>query len=538
VPAETGTGSTRHERHSLLGVNGGCLVPAAHDGVATDIEGECRVPAPSDVTAAADRQAPTHPTAILTIICISYFMVILDNSIIFTGLPRIEAAMRFSPTGLTWVQDAYPLVFGGLLLLGARAGDIVGRRRMFIIGLVLFGAASFLVGAAQNPGWLIAARAVQGVGAAVLAPSSLALLTASFAEGRQRARAVAAYSAVAGIGASLGLVVGGVLADWVSWRAGFFLNVPIGLATLVAARRHLTTDTAGTNGRFDVVGAICATLGTAALVFGIIDAADAGWTAPTTIGAFVLGVALLAGLVVNEARAEQPIMPLHLFASRRRTGAYLVRMLYLGAMIGFFYFTTQYLQGVLGFTPLQAGVAFLPMSAVNFAVALLVTGLVRRLGSTSTVVAGVAVTLARMTWLSRIGAGSDYVAAVALPMVLIGVGQGLAFAPMTSAGIAGANAADAGAASGLVNTFHQLGSALGLGVLVAVGVAHPPTDASPGTVLVERVDTALTGAALMLAAALVLVVTLVAERGPFVRSWRSPARHVAESSAAVADARI
>jgi len=174
-------------------------------------------------------------TAILAVICISYFMVILDNSIMFTGLPRIESAMGFSPSGLTWVQDAYTLVFGGLLLLGARAGDIAGRRWMFVIGLVLFGLASFLVGAAPAAWWLIAARAAQGVGAAILAPSSLALLTATFPDGRQQARAVAAYSAVAGIGASLGLVIGGVLADEVSWRAGFFLKVPIGVAMVIAA---------------------------------------------------------------------------------------------------------------------------------------------------------------------------------------------------------------------------------------------------------------------------------------------------------------
>ena len=458
-------------------------------------------------------------------------MVILDNSIIFTGLPRIEAAMQFSPTGLTWVQDAYTLVFGGLLLLGARAGDIVGRRRMFTLGLVLFGAASFLVGAAQSPGWLIAARAFQGVGAAILAPSSLALLTASFPDGRERARAVAAYSAVAGIGASLGLVVGGVLADWVSWRAGFFLNVPIGIVMLLAARRYIATESVGNGGRFDLVGALCATLGMSALVFGVIDSAEAGWSAPTTIGAFVLGAALLAGLVINEARAEQPIMPLRLFASRRRSGAYIVRMLYLGAMIGFFYFTTQYLQGVLGFTPLQAGLAFLPMSAVNFAVALLVTAVVRRLGSTPVLAAGVAATLVGMAWLSRVGPDSSYPTTVALPMVLIGIGQGLAFAPMTSAGLAGTDGRDAGAASGLVNTFHQLGSALGLGILVAVGVAHTPADTSATAALVERVDTALMGAAVMLAVALVLVVTLIAAQRPSIGSWRPDARGIAEPPA-------
>ncbi|MBM2622358.1 MFS transporter [Actinoplanes sp. LDG1-06] len=451
---------------------------------------------------------PAHPTMILAIICLSYFMVILDNSIIFTGLPRIEAAMSFSPTGLTWVQDAYTLVFGGLLLLGARSGDIVGRRRMFIVGLVLFGLASFLVGVAPTAWWLIAARALQGIGAAILAPSSLSLLTASFAEGHQRAKAVAAYSAVAGIGASAGLVVGGVLADLVSWRAGFFLNVPIAAAMIVLALRVIG-ETGRRRGRFDLIGALCATLGMTALVFGIVDAAEAGWTAPTTIGAFIIGILLLAALVVNEARAEQPIMPLRLFASRERTGAYLVRMLYLGAMMGFFFFTTQYLQGVLGFSPLQAGVAFLPMSAVNFGVALLVNRLVGRFGATPVLIAGVALTLAGMGWLSRAGAGSGYLVAVALPMVLIGIGQGLAFAPLTSAGLAGVDAPDAGAASGLVNTFHQVGSSLGLGVLVSVAAAAVPDSASARTALVDRVGTALTGSTVMLAVALLLVVTLI-----------------------------
>lgn len=452
---------------------------------------------------------PARPTAMLAIICVSYFMVILDNSIIFTGLPSIQTAFGFSPTGLTWVQDAYTLVFGGLLLLGARAGDLLGRRRMFALSLVLFSLASLLVGAAPTDWWMVAARALQGIGAAILAPSSLALLTASFPAGAQRSRAVAAYSAVAGIGASLGLVAGGVLADWVSWRAGFYLNVPIGIAMLVAARRYIA-ETETRPGRFDLVGALCATLGVGALVFGIIEAAETGWTAPTTGVAFLLGVLLLAALVANEARAEQPIMPLRLFADRRRNGAYLVRMLYLGAMIGFFFFTTQLLQGVWGFTPFQAGLAFLPMSTVNFVIALLVTRLVARFGSAPVLATGVALTLVGMAWLSRIGADGSYLTAVALPMVLIGIGQGLAFAPMTTAGLAGVESRDAGAASGVVNTAHQLGSALGLGILTAVGTAAVPAAGSATDALVERVSVALTGGAALLAAALVLVGVLIA----------------------------
>lgn len=451
---------------------------------------------------------PAHATAILAIICTSYFMVILDNSIIFTGLPRIETSMQFTPTGLTWVQDAYTLVFGGLLLLGARAGDIVGRRRMFALGLGLFGAASFLVGAAVAPWQLIGARALQGVGAAILAPSSLSLLTASFPEGASRGRAVAAYSAVAGIGASLGLVVGGLLADLISWRAGFFLNVPIGVGLLLIVRRYVP-ETPTRPGRFDAVGALCATGGMSALVFGVIHAAESGWGSKATVLAFVAAAVLLTAFVLNEAKAEQPIMPLRLFSSRERVGGYAVRMLYLGAMITFFFFTTQYLQGVLGFSPLQAGMAFLPMSAVNFAIALLVTRLVARFGSRAVLVAGVLVTLVGMAWLSRVGAKSVYLTAVALPMVLIGTGQGLAFAPMTSAGLAGVHPDDAGAASGVVNTAHQIGSAVGLGVLVAVAASTAPDNASAAGALLARVTTALTGSGFLLAGALVLSVVLI-----------------------------
>jgi EmrB/QacA subfamily drug resistance transporter len=457
----------------------------------------------------------TNKTAILAIICISYFMVILDNSIIFTGLPHIQSAMGFSPTGLAWVQDAYTLVFGGLLLLGSRSGDIFGRRRMFMISLVLFGAASFLVGIAPWEWWLVAARAVQGIGAAILAPSSLALLTATFAEGHERGRAVAAYSAVAGIGASAGLVVGGVLTSWISWRAGFFLNVPIGLVMLLAARRYLAgTHESTERGRFDVAGTLCATLGMTAIVFGVIHAAESGWSSTATVAASAVGLLLLVSLVFVEGRAEQPIMPLRLFASRQRTGAYLVRLVYLGAMIGFFFFTTQYLQGVLGFTPLQAGFAFLPMTAVNFAVAVVVNRVVRRLGMAGTLIAGVAVTLAGMVWLSQVGAHSTYLSAVALPMVLIGIGQGLAFAPMTSAGLVGVVGRDAGASSGLINTFHQLGSALGLSIVTAIGAASVVSGTTPREALVQRVGGALTGSSALLASGLVLTVVLIAWRRP------------------------
>ena len=294
---------------------------------------------------------------ILVIILTSYFMILLDNSVVFTGLPSIRADLNLSPTQLSWVQDAYTLVFGGLLLLGARAGDILGRRRLFVFGLVVFGVASALIGLAPTGWWIIASRALQGIGAAIVAPTSLALITAYF-DGEARAKAVAWYAATAGIGASLGLLVGGALTDLVSWRAAFLVNVPIAVAMVIGARAVLI-ETPRRPGQLDVPGAVCATLGVGALVFGTIESAQSGWGSPRVVAAFTVAAVLLVALVVNEGRVPQPILPLRLFASRQRSGAYAARMLYLGAMIGFFYFTTQLMQDGFGFTPLQAGLGFL-----------------------------------------------------------------------------------------------------------------------------------------------------------------------------------
>lgn len=447
------------------------------------------------------RETPAHPRAILVIILVSYFLILLDNSVVFTGLPSIQVGLHLSPVGLSWVQDAYTLVFGGLLLLGARLGDLLGRRRVFVAGLAVFVGASFLIGVAQSGEWLIAARALQGIGAAIVAPSSLALLTASFPEGEGRSRAVALYGATAGIGASLGLVVGGAAASWISWRAGFFINLPIGAAMIALAPKYLP-ETPPRTGAFDLTGALLATLGTGALVFGVIESSSRGWSDPVVRVALVAAVLLLALLVVNEKRAAQPIMPLRLFADRRRTAAYVSRALYLGAMVGFFFFTTQLMQGVFGFTALQAGLGFLPMTAVNFAVALAVPRLTARLGGEVVLTAGVVLTLAGTAWLSRAGATDGYAAAVAVPMLLIGAGQGLAFAPLTSFGIVDAPAEDAGAASGLVNTFHQLGMALGLAVLVAVSAGAP----DPTTQFSHAL---LGGTALLTACLLVVLLVLV-----------------------------
>ncbi|MEU8974523.1 MFS transporter [Streptomyces monashensis] len=456
-----------------------------------------RTPAPA---------APARAALILAIICVSYFMVILDNSIVFTGLPQIRVDMGFSETGLSWITNAYVLVFGGLLLLGARAGDLFGHRRVFLFSLVVFALTSLLVGAAQTQWWLIGARALQGVGAAVLAPSALSLLTRGFAEGRARNRAMAAYSAVAGLGAALGLVVGGLVADLISWRAGFFLNVPVGIAMVALAARFLP-ETERQGGRFDLAGALLATAGSTALVFGIVDASDIGWAAPATLIPLVAGGVMLALFVAVERRAAQPIVPLRLFAGRERSGAYVTRMLYMGAMMGFFFFTAQFVQSVYHWTPLQAGLAFLPMTLVNFAFAVQVPRLLERAGRPRVLTTGLALTMVGVAWLSRLDLHTPYLTGVALPMMLIGAGQGLALAPMTSSGVDGVAPADAGAASGLVNTVHQIGSALSLSVLTAVAASvstgHEAAD------IAARSGAALTGSAVLLALALAATLALI-----------------------------
>jgi EmrB/QacA subfamily drug resistance transporter len=448
----------------------------------------------------AQQTGPAHPRAILAIILVSYFLILLDNSVIFTGLPSIASALHLGPAGLSWVQDAYALVFGGLLLLGARLGDLLGRRKVFVAGLAVFVVASFLIGVSPTGWWLIGARAIQGIGAAIVAPSALSLLTASFPEGAQRSRAVAWYAATAGIGASLGMLVGGAAAQWVSWRAGFFINVPLGIAMAVLAPRYLPA-TRPRPGRFDLFGALGATVGVGALVFGIIESASRGWASPVVLVALVLAAVVLVALVRHEQGAEQPIMPLRLFGDRRRWGAYAARALYLGAMMGFFFFTTQLMQDVFGFTAFQAGLGFLPMTVVNFAVATALPRVARRFGEAVPLVAGVALTLAGMAWLAQVDQSTSYLSGVGLPMVLIGAGQGLAFAPLTSFGITAVAAEDAGAASGLVNTAHQLGTALGLAVLVAAA-AHLSS-------LVSQVSLALTYGTGLLALCLAVVLAVI-----------------------------
>lgn len=468
----------------------------------------------NDAVAAEPTTSP-RKAMILTICLASYMMIVLDISIVITALPKLHDELGFTDAGLSWVQSAYTLAFGGFLLLGARAGDILGRRRMFLIGLMIFTVASVAIAVAPSASVMLAARAAQGFGSAVLAPSTLALIQTNFEEGAERTRAVALYGAIAGIASSVGLVAGGVLADLVSWRAGFLINLPIGLAMILATPRFIA-ETERHQGRFDLAGAITSTVGMTALVYAIVRSASSGWADTVTAATAVVGLVLLAVFVAVERRAAQPIMPLALFAHPVRSAAYGARVFFLGGMIGFWFFISLFLQDVAHWSPFATGLAFLPTTLVNFASAMAVPKLTRRFGNGPLLATGLAIGVVGLGWLSRIDAGASYALAIALPMILIGFGQGLVLGPLTAAGIVDVDARNAGAASGLVNVSHQIGSALGLSVLVAVaGIGSGSLEGV--ALLAHRVSTALTAGTLLLAVATALALGFIARRSATAR---------------------
>jgi EmrB/QacA subfamily drug resistance transporter len=365
------------------------------------------------------------------------------------------------------VLNAYTLCFGGLLLLGGRAGDILGRRRVFMGGLSLFIGASLLGGLAPTAGLLLAARAAQGIGAAFAGPSALALIATTFPEGPPRTRALGIYSAVASAGASLGLILGGLLTAGASWRWVMFINVPIGLAVVLLAPLVIR-EPARSPGRLDLVGALASTGGMSALVYGCIRAASSGWGDDVTRLAFAVAVVLLALFVTVEARAAQPLVPLRLFAHRNRASAYLTMLLVPATMFGVFFFLTQFLQDVLGFGPLQAGAAFLPLTVMIFTTVRILPRLLPRLGPKPIIVTGATLLTGASIWLTHISASSSYVAGLLAPMLLLGVGVACCFLPLNVLILSGVARQDSGAAAGLLQTMQQTGGSLGLALLVTV----------------------------------------------------------------------
>lgn len=448
------------------------------------------------------------PGIALTIIVTCQLMIVLDTTIVNVALPQIKDALHFTPTGLSWVLNAYTLTFGGLLLLGGRAGDILGRRRVFLCGVLLFSVASLLGGLAQNAAWLVAARAAQGVGGAIASPTALALIATNFREGPERTRAMSTWGAVAGAGGGLGLILGGVLTDLVSWQWVLYVNVPIGLAIAALTPRYLA-ESDRQPGRFDLFGALSSTIGMSALVYGFIRAATNGWGDRYGLIAFGIAAVFLVSFVVNETAARQPIVPLRLFADRNRAVAFITRLFLVAGMFGMFFFLTQFTQNVLDWSPLEAGLAVLPSTVLILVSAKMVMRLIPRYGVKPLTVLGVTLTTLGMVWLSLISEETNYWTGILGPMILIGTGMGMPFVTLTLLSLAAVPPRDSGAASGLVNVMQQLGGALGLSILVTVfGTAsrhsaeHHP--GAPKTILADGIATTFTVATVFIAAMIVL----------------------------------
>ncbi len=450
-----------------------------------------------------------HPTLVLAVILTCQLMVVLDATIVNVALPDMQKALHFSSANLSWVLNAYTLTFGGLLLLGARAGDLLGRRRVFVTGILVFTAASLLGGLATSGSWLLIARTLQGVGGALAAPSSLALLATMFPEGAARLRALGLFAAVSVGGGAVGLVSGGMLTEWASWRWVMFVNVPIGLLVLLGGRLVLP-ETERQRGRFDTLGAITSTLGMAALVYGFVRAASDGWSDSLTIGSFVAGALLLALFVRTELRAEEPITPLRLLTDRSRTGANVARGLLFAGMFGLFFFLSQLLQGPLGYSSLATGFAFLPLPLTVFAVSRFASRvLVRKFDGKLLMLVGIGLAATGFLLATQLTESSPYIAILG-SLLLFAVGNGLSFVSLTSAALAGVPAADAGAASGLINVTQQLGGTLGVAVLVTVfGAATRGASGTPGEVFIHGADHAFAASVAFLVGAFVLVAAFV-----------------------------
>ncbi len=459
------------------------------------------------------RRRLTHPSVFLFVILTSQLMVVLDATIVNVALPHIQRGLHLTGGGLSWVLNAYLLTFGGLLLLGARSGDLVGRRRTFLVGIAVFSTSSLLGGFAVSGWMLLGARALQGVGAALAAPSSLALLTTVFPEGARRVRAIGLFTTVSAAGGAIGLVAGGVLTQLVSWRWVMFVNVPIGLAVWVVGYLVLA-ETDSRHGRFDILGALTSTFGMVGIVLGLVEAGSDGWASPVTLGAFAVGLVLLAAFVLVETRAEEPVLPLRLLADRTRMTANVARGLVYAGMYGTFFFLGLFLQEVEGYSPLRAGVSFLPIPVSVFLSSQLVSKvLVTRVRPKVLMLAGIGTATAGLLMFSQVDAGTSYPQILA-GLVLLGLGSGTSLVSLTTASLADVAPEDAGAASGVVNLIQQVGAALGLAVLVTVmDAATGRAQLTPGggvpTAVVHGLDVTFGAAALFAVAALAMVAALV-----------------------------
>jgi EmrB/QacA subfamily drug resistance transporter len=413
---------------------------------------------------------------VLVLVCIAQFMVVLDATITNVALPSIQTGLDFSPASLQWVVNAYTLAFGGFLLLGGRAADFVGRRRLFVIGIVVFTVASLICGLAESSSVLIAARALQGLGAAMVSPAALSIVTTTFREGPERTKALSVWAAIAVGGAAIGLLLGGILTEYLSWEWVFFVNVPVGILAILLSLRFIPESRqADTNG-VDVLGAISVTAGLTLLVYAIVKTQDYGWLSVETIGMALGAAILLVGFVFIELRSKAPLVRLGIFRQRALTGANLAMLAVTGGMFAVFYFASLYVQQTLGFTPVQAGLAFLPLTAGIILFSFVAQQLIGRIGVKPVALTGMAVAAVGLLLLARIPVDGSYASDVLPGILVMSAGLGLTFVPMTLIATTGVSDADAGLASGLFNSSQQIGGALGLAILSTVA-ASTTTDA-------------------------------------------------------------
>jgi EmrB/QacA subfamily drug resistance transporter len=471
-------------------------------------------------------------TLALIVIAFAQLMVVLDTTIVNVALPSIQRALRFTATDLEWVVNGYSLAFGGLLLLGGRAGDLFGRRRMFIGGVLLFAAGSLAGGLATSSAWLIVARVVQGAGGAIVAPTALSLIADTFQEGSARNRALGIYAGAAGGGGAVGLILGGLIVNYLSWRWVLFVNVPIALALAFAAPRVLAASE-GRSGRLDLPGAVSVTGALTLLVYGLSHAATQSWSDSTTIATLGFGAALLVLFVLVELRSNQPLMPLRIFANRNRTGAYLLRMVAGATTLAVLFFLTQIVQNVMGFSPLQAGFAFLPLGVGVVITAQVTSRLVGRIGARLPITVGALVVAAGMAWLSRIPDHATYVPDILPALVALSIGLGLIFFPTTVVAVSGASRTESGLASAVLNVSQQLGGSIGLAVLgtIAANVTKDqlanvrPTHALIGQALTAGFTTAFEIGVVIALAGFVLALLVIRVRAP-----KQPAASLAEAA--------
>jgi EmrB/QacA subfamily drug resistance transporter len=460
------------------------------------------------------QKTETNRWLVLVIVCLAQFMVILDATVVNIALPSIQKGLHFSDADLQWVINAYTLVFGGFLLLGGRAADLLGRKRLFLAGVALFSAASLLNGLAQSSTMLIAGRALQGLGGALVSPAALSILMTSFPGTQERTKALGVWSAIVAGGAAAGLLLGGVLTDLLSWEWIFFINVPVGVLAVAAALRFVpeSRDESAHRG-FDLAGATTVTTGLVALVYGIVKAQEYGWGSTRTMGTLALAALLLTAFVAIERRSSAPLVRLSMFRTRTLTAANVSMMLVASGMFSMFFFASLYVQEVLGYSPLKAGLAFLPVTLGMMAGAGVAQSAIRRFGPRGVGVVGVSLAALGMLWLTGLPVHGSYVSDLLVGLLPMSVGMGLTFVPVTLLATAGVAPEDSGLASGLLNTSQQVGGALGLAILSTLSANHATSVLADGASRPEALlagwHVGFTGGAIVLVlAALTLVVGL------------------------------